>query len=362
MTADRFQHDLSPSGDAGDAATPIELRWGAFDVGDRPELTTPADLLRRAADGELTDVEQAALDAHLAEHPADRARVETDRAVGERAARALGGVTAPAGLRERVLAAAQANQIQANQIQADHDEVADRVERLSERTRERSFWRGAGGVIAMAAAVALLLTTIVLVRPASAERDPFASAVSFVGEEHVHCVSDLNHATRKFIVADAASAPEAAQRIIGQPVDLAQITRLVGSGFTYEGAGACGVPGGPSFHMSFVGNDDSQWSGQRVSVFVQVAPSESKVRTDLAEGVTYKAVSGVPRGEPVQNVAEGTPAATESDHKCEGAASIFFWRSGPAVYYLVTDATVCDKPAREAFEAPETTESLELLL
>ena len=313
----------------------------------RPEIAHTADLLRRAADGELTEAEQQQLDAHLADHPADSARIETDRALGLRAAEVMGAVSAPAGLAERVKAAVHAEQI------------AERIETQAPATRDRSIWRGGGGVLALAAAAAMLVTTVLIVRPGAEPPvdGPFVTAVQFVGEEHVHCVSDLTHAARKFVVADTEKLPEAVQGVTGRTVDLSHINELVAAGFDFEGAGGCGVPGGPAFHLSFVGAEGSEWAGQRVSVFVQAAEAPR-----LQEGVTYKAVRGSESGSDSESAYEDSDTSeTHAEGSvCEGAASVYFWKSGDSVFYLVTDSTVCDKPARSAFQAPARTESLQI--
>jgi anti-sigma factor RsiW len=113
-----------------------------------------ASLLRAAADGELDAEGEARLGEHLSSHPGAERRIAFDAGLRGACGRAMSGVSAPAGLADRVRAAVERDA----RIQADEDAAyASGIAARSSETRERSFWQtGTGRAVAGLAAVLVL--------------------------------------------------------------------------------------------------------------------------------------------------------------------------------------------------------------
>lgn len=236
--------------------------------------------IRAAADGELTDLQAGSLES-------DSGAIAFERSLRDATARTMGGVTAPAGLRESILAASR------EASAADDAALADALHARAEQTRSASFWSGTRVVGAMAAA--LLLAVVGVFAWTSTQNGGSGGGLDtayrtnlaqFVAGEHTRTLDEA-YADRKYIY----KAPDAAADAMKADLDRDPVIPPCGGATTFAGASPCGVPGkGPSAHMQFVlpvhdenGAIVEGAEGRKVSVFVK----QDKGELELAEGTTY---------------------------------------------------------------------------
>lgn len=266
-------------------------------------------LLRLAADGELTAEQSARLEAHLAAHPEDAARVAFERSLRGACARCMGG-TAPAGLRDRVQAAlAERAEPESAAPAAVH--VAGRISPPPARTRRRGTLTNR---ILNAAAVVVVAGLAVLFLRASLSQDSTQAQAQAVAralpEQHSACAIDPDLLTgQDRFVSDLSAVPAAYRPLLGASPSIPDIEAL---GYRFTGAGPCAVPGGESVHLMFEAIDErrpEECPRKPLSLFIQ--------RTDLF------------------NMQPGQTYTVESPND---KMSIFAWASDGLVYYLVAES------------------------
>ncbi len=254
-----------------------------------------ASLLRAAADGELDAEGEARLGEHLSSHPGAERGIAFDAGLRGACGRAMSGVSAPAGLADRVRAAVERDA----RIQADEDAAyASGIAARSSETRERSFWQtGTGRAVAGLAAVLVLAVAGVYLSsslsgggngsiPIAQEENPYRVRLAqFVADEHERISASPAAAERKFQIHDELVAAQRAAEVLGHAPEIPHC----GEGKLVFGGGApCAVPGtGQSTHLRFLVNlPDAQGVSHEVPVSVFVKRDAGEMQ--LSEGVTYK--------------------------------------------------------------------------
>lgn len=300
--------------------------------GERERIEDIAGLIRAGADGELTAEEQRALEAHLRANPTDGARVEFERELRSAVKRTMGAsFRAPAGLRDRVAAA-----IAADDPADDSGEAETRhVETIAERTRERSFWAGAGRRVLAAAAVIVLafgawyaVTQSAPQQSILRETDGRVIVASFLTREHRFCDADKDHAKRKLLCRDPNRLSENCNRWIGEPVSLASL--FEGEGVGLIGMGPCSVPGqGRSVHLQMTVTDNGR--PILVSIFIQEA-----------------------------SAGRGVDDGAYDLREAQDGSVITVWRDSATglVFYLVSDEQAGVERTKDLLEVPSSTRSL----
>ncbi|MCB9845973.1 MAG: hypothetical protein H6811_08320 [Phycisphaeraceae bacterium] len=290
------------------------------------ERPTPilASLLRCAADGELNADEQRALEEHLRNHPGDAQRIEFDRSLRDACRRVMQSESAPAGLRDRILATASGARAE------ERDALDAGLSARRGETSRRSFWARSQGRLQLAAAAVLLIVAgVFLFQIARIGTGPstgaYAEVAAFVGTEHVACEVDAARA-EKMSIHDFSEVPRALSDIVGKSPTLPD---LVKAGLTFIDGGECAVPGGGrSMHLRFDAVCPISHKPTTVSLFVQDATDST---LELSEGASYRLRA---RGDPNGSV-------------------IYAWRRDGLDYFLVSDLkTVCES-VREAAEVPK---------
>ena len=263
-------------------------------------MVQPDDQARRLtafADGELPGVELAAVQAHLASHPADAARVAAAARFRQGVAAALIARTTPPSdsLRERVAAIA----LKAAGDAADHPLPA-----LRHHPRWFAVARGALAAMILLALGIVVGRTIFGPKPAASSSPVPASTVAFVTHVHVDCsrAPDLHTAAFPQELGTLASRLE---RYLGRPVPYPDLRPI---GYEYIGAGPCGNRAEQTVHLLYkaIGGPVTD----TVSLFVQ--PYHGQAPID--EGKVYWAAGR------------------------DAAHPIIVWRKDDMVFYLVGDA------------------------
>lgn len=301
-----------------------------------------AALLRARADGELTPAQDERFERLVAQHPEDASRVEShitlERALRARCGQVMGaGVACPQDLRDRI--GSQIAQSRAEpQAQAHDAGYAERIERASSYTRERSFWArsplmGIAAVLLLSVAGVLIWQSVNLsgsyraMPSMNIEQASYSERVGeFVLNEHMRCCDD-QAADAKLIERDAARAiarfTERFDRRVQMP-DMAMADGRV----HFFGGGDCNVPETTaSGHLRFDAVDDA---GNPIAVSLFIAPDPGIL--PLEEGVTYR---------------------VNSEACDEVGARLFVWVSEGVQYLLVSEAS--DKTCatvRDLMDAP----------
>lgn len=299
-----------------------------------------AALLRAAADDELSAHDERRLEALCEEDPSLHARIACDRHMRQAIARALPLETppapapaqapAPASLRERVAAA-----MSAVELEPVSPTSPSLPEALAPRTRSTSFWLrptfqlglAAAAMVAVAAVLVFLNNQPIGPNQALADR---TAAASFVASEHGHCLTDIAHATQKFVVQDASQLPAFAASVVGTEIALADLLASGASDIEFVDAGPCHVPGGgPSMHLRFA---LPEVTGD-VSLFVQ----RDAGRLRLDEGYTY-----------LLDPTEDAPSSP----------SVYIWLRQDLLYYLVLPERTQTEEVRRSLDLPVQTRNL----
>jgi hypothetical protein len=219
-------------------------------------------LLRAAADGELSPAEQRELDALLADHPEEAAVVDFERALRAGVERACQGDPAPA-------------------------EVGARIEKLARGARLRPL-RRLVTIAAAAAAVVLLAVWLWHGRAGDAEERGFTgrgALVRYLATHPRNCVISVERTIREFDVRRCDEAISAVAKLVGGAPDLGGLQGLTQSELEFRGMGRCGIPGGgTSLHLVFAGAAGTPLEGAMVSVYVQ----RDDGRLPIAEDTTYR--------------------------------------------------------------------------
>jgi hypothetical protein len=314
-----------------------------------PEGVSPGELIRMAADGELTDEQVAAFEKLCAERDCTQDRVRFEQTLRECCGRVMRDKPCcPEALRTRIraMAASQSPFHAADHAQAESVSVA---EAMAPRTRSAAFWRRSPG-LAAAAVVLLSLAGVLIYQGArvptggapgsaawSGQTVAYQEQVArFVAAEHLRCCED-EAAASKMIVRDLDQARDRFARSLGvASLDLSADLPAGGEtgSMTFYGAGDCHVPGASrSAHARY---DATGPDGTAVHLSLFVMPDEGRLA--LAEGKTYVVTSST----------------------CdEQGVSLFAWREGGVVYLLVSEARgdFC-KAVRKALHAPDAVGTL----
>lgn len=233
-----------------------------------------AAVLRAAADGELTPEQFESVRDDTFERG-----LAFERGLREATARAMGVVSTPAGLRDRVAAAADEARC------AEDTDLADRLEDRAQQTRQPSFWADQRRLIgALAAVLVLTVAGVFVTRFArlSQQTDMLAyrtNLATFVSGEHTRTLDDEVARQKYTYTAVDAAVEGLGGRLRGTPV----VPPCRGK-TAFRGASPCGVPGrGPSCHFQYlVALDDGSFS--TVSIFVKQDNGE----LSLDEGAAYR--------------------------------------------------------------------------
>lgn len=314
-----------------------------------PDGVSPGELIRMAADGELTDEQVAAFEKLCAERDCTQDRVRFEQTLRECCGRVMRDKPCcPEALRTRIRAMA-ASQSPFHPAEAGQPATVSAAESMAPRTRTVAFWRRSPG-LAAAAAVLLSLAGVLIYQGARVPtgQAPGSSGWSgqpvayqeqvarFVAAEHLRCCQD-EAAESKMIVRDLDQARDRFARSLGvASLDLSPdlpATAQTGS-MTFYGAGDCHVPGASrSAHARF---DATSPDGTPVHLSLFLMPDEGRLA--LADRTTHVVASS----------------------SCEEkGVSLFAWREGGVVYLLVSEARgdFC-KTVRKALHAPEALGSL----
>lgn len=285
-------------------------------------------LLRAAADGELSDAQRAELDPTLT--AAESRAIEAERHLRHAVGKVMSQPAAPAGLRDRILAAAAV--AEGSSAAAEADEIPAPI--------PMAPWaRG----LAVAAAVALVAGgAFMFMRDSAgggvggpgatgATGDVQAAGIQlvelrqFVSREHSRCERDPSRA-RKFVVTELSEAPQRFRSIMGAEVSIEEIEK---AGLQLRGAGECNVPG-PGRSVHFLLKADLPECSAPLSLFVQQDPEN---RLGLEEGASYE----------LTRPGDDEPQDAEAAH----TVSIVAWRRDGFTYYLVAEPDACGR-IREA--------------
>lgn len=290
-----------------------------------------AALLRACADGELTPEQCERLEALLSERPESQSQHDFEEQLRACCKRSMAKPCCPEALRAKVGAIAGAYETQEQQ--------ADRIERVSDATRQPSFWSrapmmGVAAALMLGTAGVLIWQSASLLGTSPSGGMGVVSPVSYtehVGRfamgEHVRCAVQAD-ADQKLTHRDIAQAVAHFSEQFQRPVATPDMSALSTS-ISFYGGGACNVPmTATSGHLRF---DARDVDGNPISLSLFIAPDPGQL--DLEEGVTYHA---------------------RSQACSEAGASLFIWVREGVQYVLVSEATheTCAL-VRSALHAPD---------
>lgn len=298
------------------------------DTADLTQVSARTELLRAAADGELTAVQTAELERHMASHPDDRRVVEFERSLrGSIAAFASG--TTPAALRDRI--AAISSTAGTDRTSLSFPSAGTQPHR---RFSLSSHW------LAMAASVAIVAGGAFLIsRPpgtgltggAQITQQYRTSLVSFIGAQHDDCEVHADMIGMRFKTTKLVDVPVEFAQVLGSTPDIGRVESI---GFKLLGAGPCAVPGrGKSVRMVLESTADTQAGGGRGSL-VSIHIQQDTGEMNLESGRTYRLVD--------KAATVGAPTA-----------DIYVWRRDGFIYFLTSKSEPAMQMARAAFGAEE---------
>ncbi|MDZ4754675.1 MAG: hypothetical protein SGJ11_09280 [Phycisphaerae bacterium] len=296
-------------------------------------VSTRTQLLRGAADEQLSDAQQAELARHLEQRPEDQAVIALEKRLRETVVSASRG-SAPEGLRDRIIKMGSA---------APSDEASLPFPAVGARPRFRFSkpvrW------LAIAASLAILAGgAFVILRQSGVWRTDDVqvaqqyrtSLVTFIRAQHEECEVHADMIGMRFKTTKLGDVPTVFSHVLGNRPDIGHVEA---SGFKLRGAGPCAVPGrGESVRMVLESTADAQTSGGRgsiVSIHIQQDTGELK----LESGKTYRLVD-------------------EFAPKGSAPAEIFVWRRDGFVYFLTSNSESAMQLARAAFGAEEPSETI----
>lgn len=322
MTADGMNPNTNNPADAADPST-----WCANGAPEgAPCDGSRAATLRAAADGELSREQADRLAGELGED--DTARIAFDRALRGACGQAMGGVTCPDVLKDRIRAmAAERRQTGATDVvdaareAGEPDSLEHAMADRAGATRDRSFWSGARAFQAMAAALVLGVVGVFLWQASSVAFTPAATAVNvqqasardelvtFFAAEHRQRLANAAEQVETYAAMDTVEAESSLSERIGEAIRLPKCPK--GTVELHE-AGPSSVPEGEdtSGHAVFrVRGVDGEIS---VSLFLSPAREE----LGLEEGTVYK---------------------LNSDACGEAGTRVLCWQENGIAYYLVQE-------------------------
>lgn len=298
------------------------------DAADHPRVSLRTELLRAAADGELTAAQSDELDLHLASHPDDRSVIEFERRL-RASVKASALEPAPVALRDRVAASYEPRHGH------PHDPAPIPIRaRHHRRLPQTVRW------LAVAASVAIIAGgALVTLRPsgtgfsggAPMTASYRASLVSFISSQHQECEINADLIGTRFKTTRLDDVPAEFSRVLGTAPDVGHIEDY---GFKLLGAGPCAVPGrGKSVRMVLELTDPARTQsghGALVSLHIQQDTGE----LNLEPGKTFRLVD------------ENTGGGSQTPE-------IFVWRRDGFVYFLISRSEPAMQMARAALGAPE---------
>lgn len=291
-------------------------------------VSARTQLLRGAADEQLSDAQQAELARHLERRPEDQAVIAFERRLRETVV-AASQMSAPAALRDRITAMGSA---------APPDDSSRTFPTVLTRSRLRFSqpvrW------FAVAASLAILAggAFMILRQPGLGRNNGIqlaqryrTSLVTFISAQHEECEVHADMIGMRFKTTKLAEVPTEFGRVLGSTPDIGQVNN---SGFKLLGAGPCAVPGrGKSVRMVLESTADAQPNGGRGSI-VSIHIQQDTGELDLEAGRTYRLVDKIaPKG--------------------SAPAEIFVWRRDGFIYFLTSKSEPAMQMARAAFGAKE---------
>lgn len=239
-----------------------------------------ANLLRAAADEELSVAERARLETHLAANPADRAFIDFERRLREAVARVMAAERAPDSLRGEIESHMEA------QIGETLSFASASRAQAQRRWRVRPSGLAAGFVLLIGAAVVVSVMNPSLLsdwRRASTINVDAEVGLGFA-DEHRRCATDEQYAREKLDLHSREELLAHLQGDLGWEVEAPDLSAF---GFTLRSAGDCAIGGSAagvgSVHLLF---DDG---AKAVSVWIEHSlPSELTHSARLEEGRAYR--------------------------------------------------------------------------
>jgi anti-sigma factor RsiW len=272
---------------------------------------TLANLIRLAADDELSDQQQAELDALRSDHPEVAESVAFQRSLRVAVGRSMGGpgMTAPAGLEGRIRKALAAEE---HRQAMEANGPFNFIRTLGRRQVPNSI--AAGFLLLLGAAVVMSLLGLPRGNQGfgpAMNGLQVESGLEFPAIEHVKCTSNRTYAEQKLTLHQLDEVERHFTDELKWDVAVPDLTSI---GYTFFDAGPCTLNGRSveSVHLRYQ-NEESI-----VSVWVERAP-----RSDLTH------VAGFVDGHAYMVMPSVNPGAVES------GPSYFAWRRGDFVYRLV---------------------------
>jgi hypothetical protein len=303
------------------------------DTADWSPVSARTELLRAAADGELTPAQTAELERHVATYPDDQRVIDFERELRVSVA-ASASETAPTALRDRIAAMSST---------AGTDRASlplPSAHTLPHRRFSRSIlWMAIAASVALVAGGAFLTLRQHDYVPADGAlitQQYRTSLVSFIGTQHQECEVHADMIGMRFKTTKLVDVPSEFAKVLGSTPDIGHIE---GSGFKLLGAGPCAVPGrGKSVRMVLESTADAQPNGGRGSL-VSIHIQQDTGELNLEQGKTYRLVD--------KAAAAGSPVA-----------DIYVWRRDGFIYFLTSESEPAMQMARAAFGAKEPTGTL----
>lgn len=307
------------------------------DAAKAPEVSARTELLRAAADNELSPVQEAELDRHLAVHPEDQGVIEFERQLRRSVADAAVSESTPSRLRDRIHALSTASGTTGG---SDRGSIPfSSVPAQSHRSfRQPLRWLAIAASVAVVAGGAfMVIRSPGIGRPADVQiaQQFRTSLVSFIGAQHDECEVHADMIGSRFKTTKMAEVPTEFAHVLGTAPDIGHIDS---PDFKLLGAGPCAVPGrGKSVRMVLectAEKDNAGSRGSLVSIHIQQDTGELA----LENGKTYRL----------------TDQTSTGDHTSE----IYVWRRDGYIYFLTSRSEPAMQMARAAFGAKEPSGTL----
>lgn len=299
------------------------------DSADQPQVSERTELLRAAADGELTPAQTAELERHLVGYPDDRRVIQFERELRGCVAGSASGA-APAALRERIIAMSSTAGTDRSSLPFPSAHTLPH-RRFSRSVRLMAI---AASVAIVAGGAFVTLRQPDMGRPTNGElitQQYRTSLVSFIGTQHEECEVHADMIGMRFKTTKLDDVPREFSKVLGS---VPEIGHIDGSGLRFLAAGPCAVPGrGKSVRMVLESTADAQLNGGRGSL-VSIHIQQDTGELNLEEGKTYRLVD---------KLASPAPAAP----------AIFVWRRDGFIYFLTSKSEPAMQMARAAFGAKE---------
>ncbi|MGE3563398.1 MAG: anti-sigma factor [Phycisphaerales bacterium] len=303
------------------------------DAANAPGVSMRTELLRAAADNELSPAQRIDLDRHLAAHPEDQRVIDVERQLRKLVADAAPADAAPARFRERILAMSAASGADRSSIP-----FSSATARARNRFSRPMRW------FALAASVAIVAGgSFVVLRnqggigstDVQIAKQFRTSLVSFIGAQHDECEVHADMIGGRFKTTKMAEVPTEFAQVLGTSPDIGHIDS---PDFKLLGAGPCAVPGrGKSVRMVLECTADRGGAGSRGSL-VSIHIQQDTGELNLESGKTYR-------------LADRNSTGYET-------SEIFVWRRDGFIYFLTSRSEPAMQMARAAFGAREPSGTL----